>query len=364
MKDLLPNPYILAAGVSLLSYMAVYGIKRILCTRVAGLIGKPKNHWDDIVVHTMEHTTQLFMLSVALYAGFQFTPHSIKWESYAAKTFFVICMIQLIIWASNLVDKWIQLSIHRKIRKNPAAANSITLLQLLAKLSVVTVITLFTLSNLGIKITTIIAGLGVGGIAVALALQKILGDLFSSLSIVLDKPFVVGDFIILDNYLGEVEKIGISSTRIRSLSGEQIIISNSDLLGTRIRNYKRMTERRINFTLNLTHQMSTDDLKKAVSIISSIIRIKHRVRFERCHFLKIGPTSLDIETVYWVLSDDYDLHMDIQQEILLEIYRAFELEKLKFAYPTQTLHISPTEVSFHEKLPMTQNENSLERSMS
>ena len=205
------------------------------------------------------------------------------------------------------------------------------------------VLFLFTLSNLGIKITTIIAGLGVGGIAVALALQKILGDLFSSLSIVLDKPFVIGDFIIIDNYLGEVEKIGLKTTRIRSLSGEQIIFYNSDLLAARIRNYKRMHERRVIFNLHVGLQTPTEKLKAGVSIIKSIVMLKKRVRFERCHFMKIGLNSIEIETVYWVLSDDYDLHMDIQQDILFDIKAAFESEGITFTYPTQNVQVTPTE---------------------
>jgi small-conductance mechanosensitive channel len=205
------------------------------------------------------------------------------------------------------------------------------------------IIFLFTLSNLGIRITTIIAGLGVGGIAVALALQKILGDLFSSLSIVLDKPFVVGDFIIIDQYLGEVEKIGLKTTRIRSLSGEQIIFSNSDLLAARIRNFKRMHERRVSLILTLPHHTKTEKVRVAVSLIAAIVRTKRSVRFERCHFMKIS-SSLDLECVYWVLSDDFDLHMDIQQDILFEIKMAFESEGITFAYPTQTVHVLPPEI--------------------
>lgn len=342
MRNLLPNPYLLAVGITLLCYILILGVKVLLSTRLGKYLG-PKNKWDDIFVYTIEKTSHFFMLGCAIYIAFRFLPHERKLNIYANKAFFVIVMYQVGVWSHHLLEKWISSAVSKRTRRNPAAASSISLLQLLARMLLFSIIFLFTLSNLGIKITTIIAGLGVGGIAVALAIQKILGDLFSSLSIVLDKPFVVGDFIIIDQYLGEVEKIGLKTTRIRSLGGEQIIFSNSDILATRIRNYKRMHERRISIVLSLPLQTSTQKLQTAVSLISAIVRSKKRVRFERCHFMKIGMTQ-DIETIYWVLSDDYDLHMDIQQDILYDIKNAFEAEGLTFAYPTQTVHVMPTEV--------------------
>jgi small-conductance mechanosensitive channel len=351
MKNLLPNPYMLAFGVSLLSYMVIWGIYAVLTTRVANLLKRPKNKWDDVVVFTMEKTTHFFMIMSSLYIGLKFIKHSTLVDRYANKVYFVVFMWQVAVWCHHLLDKYIQSTIKKKTQRNPAAANSISLIQLCARIVVFSILFLFTLSNLGIKITTIIAGLGVGGIAVALALQKILGDLFSSLSIVLDKPFVIGDFIIIDQYLGEVEKIGLKTTRIRSLSGEQIIFSNSDLLAARIRNYKRMKERRVVFNLHLAHETPTDKLRSAVSIIKAVAMSMKRVRFERCHFMKISLNSIEIETVYWVLSDDYDLHMDIQQDILFEIKNAFEAEGIAFSYPTSTVHVTPTEFVMKSALP-------------
>jgi small-conductance mechanosensitive channel len=344
MRNLLPNPYLLALGVCILSYMLIWGLKILFSTRVAKLVGNTKNKWDDLVVYTVEKTSHFFIFCTSAYIGYRFIQHSPEIDRYANRIFFVVVMWQIAIWAHHLLEKWISSTIRRRTKRNPAAASSISLIQLLSRMILFSVLFLFTLSNLGIKITTIIAGLGVGGIAVALALQRILGDLFSSLSIVLDKPFVVGDFIIIDQYLGEVEKIGLKTTRIRSLSGEQIIFSNSDLLAARIRNYKRMHERRISFQLHLSLHTDTEKLRTAVSIISAIIRTKKRVRFERCHFMKIANTSTDIETVYWVLSDDYDLYMDIQQDILIDIKDAFASEHIAFAYPTQTVQVLPTEI--------------------
>lgn len=344
MKQFLPNPYFLGLGMSLLSFILIWVLRFILSTRVARFFKQEKNRWDDIVVVTVEKTSLFFMIAVSLYIGFRFIPHSKKLNLYVDKTIFIILMWQVWIWSHHLLVKWVGSAIRQKTKRNPAVASSVSLILLFSRVMLLSIIFLFTLSNLGIRITTIVAGLGVGGIAVALALQKILGDLFASLSIVLDKPFVVGDFIAIDSYMGQVEKIGLKTTRLRSLWGEQIIFSNSDLLSTRIKNYKRMHERRIAFVTRLPIQITTERLKTAVSIISAIIRTKHRTRFERCHFMKIAET-VDIETVYWVLSDDYDLYMDIQQEILFEMKNAFEAEKIFFATPTQTVQVLPTEVT-------------------
>lgn len=344
MKSLLPNPYLLTVGFSLLAYMVIWGVYAVFTTRIAKFLKRPKNKWDDIVVFTVEKTTHLFMLTSAVFIGLKFVKHSKLVNSYADKIYFVIFMWQVAIWTHHLMEKWILSTMRKKTQRNPAAANSISLIQLSARLLLFSILFLFTLSNLGIKITTIIAGLGVGGIAVALALQKILGDFFSSLSIVLDKPFVIGDFIIIDQYLGEVEKIGLRTTRIRSLSGEQIIFSNSDLLGARIRNYKRMKERRIVFNLHLALETPSEKLRSAVSIIQAVVMAKKQVRFDRCHFMKISMISIEIETVYWVLSDDYNIYMDIQQDILFEIKNAFESEGIAFSYPTQTVQVTPTEI--------------------
>ncbi|MGE3526922.1 MAG: mechanosensitive ion channel family protein, partial [Gemmatimonadales bacterium] len=184
------------------------------------------------------------------------------------------------------------------------------------------------------------AGLGVGGVAVALALQKILGDLFASLAIVLDKPFVLGDFIIVDDYLGSIENIGLKTTRVRSLSGEQLVFSNSDLLGSRIRNYGRMFERRVVFSIGVIYQTTKEQLQAIPGIIRTAIEAQDKTRFDRSHFQKYGDFSLDFETVYYVKSPDYNIYMDIQQAINLQIFEEFGKRGIEFAYPTQTLFVS------------------------
>ena len=360
MNDFLSSPHLLAFAVSIGSYILIYGLKCLLTLKIEKFTGRA-SRWDELIVPSVEHTGHFFMILASLYLGFQFSPFHRDWNIYGNRIFFVILMFQMFVWTHYLVDRWILNAAGKKIKKNPAAASSIALLQLTTKMVIFSFILLFTLNNLGIKITTILAGLGVGGIAVALAVQKILGDLFSSLSIVMDKPFVVGDFIVMDQFMGEVERIGLKTTRIRSLSGEQIIISNSDLLATRIRNYKRMHERRVVILLHLTHGLKTDKLRNATAIIQSIIASKPLARVERCHFMDITSMSLNIETVYFALTDDYNVHMDLKQEILIEIYAAFEREGLSFAHPTQTLNINPTEIMMNQ-IPFQDSLNSVNKS--
>jgi len=206
------------------------------------------------------------------------------------------------------------------------------------------------LDNFGIKVSGLLAGLGIGGVAVALAAQAVLGDLFSYFAIFFDRPFEIGDYIIVGDYMGTVEYIGVKTTRIRSLSGEQLILSNTDLTGSRIRNYKRMKRRRINFQLRVTYQTGLELLREIPGIIKEIIGSKEDALFDRAHFASYGDFSLIFEVVYYILSPDYTKYMDIQQEINLQINEEFTKRGIEFAYPTQTLFINRTEGSEETKI--------------
>lgn len=198
----------------------------------------------------------------------------------------------------------------------------------------------FLLDNLGFKISTLVAGLGIGGVALALASQTVLADTFSYFAIMLDRPFELDDFIILGDYMGTVEHIGIKTTRIRSLGGEQLVFSNKDLTDSRIRNYKRMQIRRVVFKLGVTYDTPVAKLKKATALIHDIIAKTPDTRFDRAHFASYGDFNLVFEVVYYVLSADYNKYMDVQQEINLAIKEAFEKERIEFAFPTQTIYMA------------------------
>jgi small-conductance mechanosensitive channel len=199
---------------------------------------------------------------------------------------------------------------------------------------------LILLENLGIEISTIVAGLGIGGIAVALAAQAVLGDLFSYFVVLVDRPFDVGDFVIFDDIMGTIERLGIKNSRIRALSGEQIIVPNGELTGARLHNYKQMQERRVVFTIGLVYHTPADSLETVPGLLHDIIEEQELVRFDRAHFKGYGDFSLIFEVVYYVLSPDYAQYMDIQQRINFTIFRRFEERGLEFAFPTRTVHMA------------------------
>ncbi len=195
----------------------------------------------------------------------------------------------------------------------------------------------FLLDNFGFKITSVITGLGIGGIAVALAAQTVLKDLFSYFSIFFDRPFEIGDFIIVDNFKGTIEYIGIKSTKIRSLYGEQLIFSNSYLTDRPTQNYKRMEKRRVLFKIGVVYSTSTLKLKSIPQIIINAISKISDAQIDRVHFSSFDDSCLTFETVYFILSGDYNRYMDVQQLINFELKEEFEKEKIEFAYPTQTI---------------------------
>jgi small-conductance mechanosensitive channel len=203
----------------------------------------------------------------------------------------------------------------------------------------------FLMDNLGFQITTVIAGLGIGGIAIALAAQAILGDVFSYFVIFFDRPFEVGDFIIVGDKVGAVEYIGIKTTRVRSLSGEQLVFANHDLTNSRIHNYKKMERRRVVFKLGVIYQTTAEQLESIPKIVREIIESQQDATFDRGHFAAYGDFSLNFEFVYYVIGADYNKYMDIQQAINMKIYRTFEEKGIEFAYPTQTIFVNKEALS-------------------
>jgi len=214
-----------------------------------------------------------------------------------------------------------------------------SLLKQFGKLILWTVALLVILQNLGFNITTFIAGMGIGGVAIAFALQNVLGDVFAYFTIHFDKPFTIGDFIIMDGDMGVIEKVGIKSTRIRALSGEQLVISNKELTEKRVHNYKKMAERRISFNFSLLYETPSAKLEKIPQIMSDIFLVVKETRLDRAHFKEFGDYGLIFEVVYYVLTSDYNKYMDIQQELNFALKSAIEKEGMEFAYPTQKIFL-------------------------
>ncbi|MFB6285324.1 MAG: mechanosensitive ion channel family protein, partial [Candidatus Bipolaricaulia bacterium] len=280
-----------------------------LIRRLSTLATKSETEIDDLVVKLIDRTKWLVLLAVAIYAGSLALTLPADVESLIAALVVIALLVQLAFWASEFLSFWIDRQIQEHVDEDAATATTLSALHFVGKLLIWTIAFLLSLANLGINISALIAGLGVGGIAVALALQGLLTDLFASLSIVMDKPFVIGDFVIVGEYMGNIEHIGLKTTRVRSLSGEQLIFSNNDMLNSRIRNYKRMEERRILFTIGVTYDTPSEKLERIPTMIREIIESQNLTRFDRSHFKSYGDFALIVESVYYVLSPDYYVYM-------------------------------------------------------
>jgi len=332
--------WLLAVAALLLGYLLLRLAKRIAGHRLVALAAKTETQWDDVVARAIDKTKSLFLFVAALFIASQFLQLPERTQLIFHNLFIITLLFQAGIWVGVITISTLEQHRQRALKTNPAAATTINALGFLSRIVIWSVVLLVALDNMGIDVTALVAGLGIGGVAVALSVQNILGDLFASLSIILDKPFVIGDFLIVDDYMGGVEYVGLKTTRVRSLSGEQLIFSNSDLLKSRIRNYGRMFERRVVFNIGVTYDTPREKLRRIPEIIREAIEAEDKTRFDRSHFMKYGDYSLQFETVYYVLSPDYNLYMDRQQTIYFAIHEAFEQENIEFAYPTQTLFVA------------------------
>ncbi len=330
-----------AALVFLALLLVLKLIKSLVFRKFNRLTAETDTKWDDLFPHLVKRINIFVLMVVSLYAGTMLLALPENILLVIKKTTMLIVLVQIAVLGSFSIKFWQKVYQQEHITNNAATVTIFSAVAFILQVLLWSIALLLALANLGVNITALVTGLGVGGIAVALAVQNILGDLFASFSIILDKPFVVGDFIIVDDYLGTIEKIGLKTTRIRSLSGEQLIFSNTDLLKSRIRNYKRMYERRVVFGLGVIYQTTYDQLAAIPDMLREIVESQDGIRFDRAHFKQYGAYSLDFEIVYYVLSPDYNIYMDIQQAINLEIFRRFGEAGIEFAYPTRTLYVEP-----------------------
>ncbi len=331
----------LAFTVFALVLLALLLIRSVFTRQLRRLAGIGRLQFLGHAEQVINATRMPFMIGVAALAGVSQLPLTPSENRILRYAWIVILVIQVALWANRIVTVALQRAVERNRVTNPAGATHLMLLGMVGRIVIWSIALLVTLDNLGFNITTLMASLGIGGIAVALATQNILGDLFSSISIALDKPFVIGDFIIVDSYLGTVEYIGMKTTRIRSLGGEQIVFSNSELLKARIRNYKRMQERRVVFEFGVAYETPTEQVEAIPGIVrESIARQNTLARFDRAHFKGYGDNGLRFEVVYHMLDPDYGKYMDVQQAINLDLLKIFRQREISFAYPIRTLHIA------------------------
>jgi small-conductance mechanosensitive channel len=329
--------WILGLAIAVGVYLVLAFARRLLLRRVER--SDARAGWLSGLRQALVRTSPLFLLVLAIYAGTFFVELPPAADRLINSALVIALFLQGALWASHIVVGWIAWYAATKAEQNRAIANALGLIQLFARVVVWSIAFLLILNNLGFDVTALVAGLGIGGIAVALAAQNILGDLFASLAIVLDQPFVVGDAVLLGDKTGTVERIGIKTTRIRSLSGEELTVANADLLASRIHNFKRMAERRVVFTIGVTYATPAEKVEKLPGMLRAIVESQDLVRFDRAHFKSYGDFALIYEIVYWVLTPDYNLYMDIQQRINFAIYRQLQDEEVEFAYPSQTIYL-------------------------
>jgi len=328
----------MAAGVFLLSLLVLL-VVRTLVSRMSDRLAAKTNF--RVFTYTGElarATSLLFLLAVSILLGLTPLDLSEQHSDWAGYAWIVISIWQVALWANRAISVGMDRALERSRINNPAGATHLMVLGLIGRIVLWSVALLAMLDNLGFNITTLMASLGIGGIAVALAVQNILGDIFSSISIALDKPFVIGDFIIVDDFLGTVEYVGLKTTRLRSLGGEQIIFSNAELLKCRIRNYKQMRERRVLFGFRIAYETPPEMLEKIPVMVRAAVESQADTRFDRAHFKGFEESALSFEVVYYVLKPDYNTFMDVQQEINLILVRKLRDLEVEFGYPYQIIH--------------------------
>jgi small-conductance mechanosensitive channel len=322
---------------ALAAFVALRLARRLLVRHAGRLAETRAGDWFRGVECVAQQTRTWFLLILAVFGGAWFlflsTAKELKTAMIAAT---IAVLVQGALWADALLLFAIARYAERNKDVDAASVATLSALGFFGRLAVWTAAVLLAVANMGVDVTAMVAGLGIGGVAVALAAQSILGDLFASASIVLDKPFVLGDFIVVGDEMGSVEHIGLKTTRLRSLTGEQLVFSNTDLLKSRIHNYRRMAERRVAFSVGLDYGTPYDKVAAVPAMLRQTVEAQKPVRFDRAHFAKYGDSALIFEVVYYVLSADYNVHMDVQQAINLDILRRFAAEKIEFASPART----------------------------
>jgi small-conductance mechanosensitive channel len=349
MKELLDRTYFgnslenwfIALTVASVLWIGLLTVRRLAVAALTRFGGKTPLLWRDLVVVLIPRTHTLFLLGLALLAASIPLELSERAGRLIRNVVVIVALVQLGLWANRAIGFFVQTLREKKVSTDPAGVTTVSALGLFGRIAVWILVFLLILANNDVEIAPLLAGMGIGGIAIALAVQTVLKDLLASLSIVLDKPFVIGDFLIIGDLMGVVENIGLKTTRVRSLSGEQLVFSNNDLLESRIRNFGRMKERRAVFTIGVTYQTPREKLARIPGMLKQAVEAQSLTRFDRAHFKEYGNFSLNFETVFYMNVPNMNTYLDTQQAVNLHLHEQFEREGIEFAYPTQTLFLVP-----------------------
>lgn len=333
--------WLIAAIVAAIVYVALAVVRRVLISRLGAFADRTETDIDDAIVDLIRNTRPFFIAAVAVGAAIRGLEVHARLVGPLAALLQILVLLQIGLWISGLIAFMVE----RALTKRRETADRIGIAAVRALGVTVKVVAWIILVLVALQfvfeknVTTLVTTLGVGGIALALAVQNILGDLLAAVAIVFDRPFDVGDSIAIDTMAGTVEQIGLKTTRLRSVTGEQLVIGNAELLKSKLRNYKRMYERRALLNIDVTYDTPADVIARIPAIMKDIVAAQQSVRFERSHFASFQESALRIETVYFVLDPAYTRFMDVQQAVNLEVLRRFASEKIEFAFPTRTVQV-------------------------
>lgn len=336
--------YLYALGIAVGTVVAVllfrWGVER----RLRELAARTETSIDDLLFQLIAATRSWLVMALALCAGAASLNLPRRFEQLVPVLAAAVVLVQIGMWGTAAVRFLVGGQRQRKaLAGEQDTAVAFGVLGMLGSGVVWVIVGLLLLDNFGVNVTALVAGLGIGGVAVALAVQKILSDLFASVSIVLDKPFVVGDFIIVDSYMGTVEQIGLKTTRVKSLGGERIVFSNGDLVNARLRNYKQMEERRVLFTFGVLYETSAEQVTAIPGLVRELIEAQECARFDRAHFKEYGESALVFEVVYYVKTPEFNSYMDIQHAVNTGMMQRFQALGIGFAFPRRTVYMHTVE---------------------
>ncbi|HEX3912144.1 MAG TPA: mechanosensitive ion channel family protein [Steroidobacteraceae bacterium] len=333
-----PTEWLIAAIVGVTVWAGLWILRDSIGARYKRHSASKNPTLIRLIAYLIGNTRQIFFFAVALDAAQASLSLPAKVEHIVANTVLMLILLQVGLWAGRAVRFYLEMK-ELERGADRVFAGSLDIVNFVARMLIWSLLFLVALENLGVNITALLAGLGVGGVAVALALQNILGDLFASLSIALDKPFVIGDNLAIDTFIGKVEAIGIKTTRLRSEGGEQIILSNADILKSRVRNFGRLSQQRILATIRVAYDTPADKLKTLPGLLEGIVREHAQARFERCHLKSLGESSFQFELSYFVQQPAVNPMLDLQQMVNFRIIDELRRLRIEFAYPAQVVFL-------------------------
>jgi small-conductance mechanosensitive channel len=331
-----PTEWLIAAIVGVVVWGSLWVLRDLIASRYRKYSSAKNPTLIRLIGYLIGNTRQIFFFAVALDAAQGSLTLPDRVQRIVSHTAMILILVQVGLWAGRCVRFYLEMK-ERERGADRVFSGSLDIISFVARMLIWSLLILVALDNLGVNITALLAGLGVGGVAVALALQNVLGDLFASLSIALDKPFVIGDSLTIDSFIGKVEHIGIKTTRLRSESGEQIILSNADILKSRVRNFGRLSQLRILATIRLGFDTPSEKLKALPTLLENIVREHSQARFERCHLKTLGESSFQFELSYFVQQPAVNPMLDLQQAVNFRIIDELRRLDVEFAYPAQVV---------------------------